>query len=144
MPTQRQLLLGMIAAFVLGACSSSGATPTAATPATAAATATSAAPTTAAPTATAPTTSAPGVPAAPTDAIVAVVSQGLVAKTGGKLPATDATCIAAGLLAKYDLGQLAAMQSGPVPAEVAAITAVVIQGCVGVDRVGEVSAWLAA
>ncbi len=148
MLTRRLTLLG-IAAVVLGACSSSGAT-TASTPApaTTAAATTSAAPTTAAPTTAAPTTAAPVAGASTTAVVnsgtVALVSSALVAKTGGKLAAADATCIATGLLAKYDLTQLSAMQSGVVPADVAAATAVVIEGCVGAERTAEVGAMLTA
>jgi hypothetical protein len=143
MPIRRLPLLGIVAAFVLGACSSSGATTTSTTPlapapTTEATTTTSTAPSTAA------ATTVAGTPAAASEATVALVSQGLVAQTGGKLPAADATCIAAGLLAKYDLAQLAAMQSGAVPAEAVAATTVIIEGCVGADRAAEVNALLAS
>lgn len=143
MPTRRLLLLG-IAAFVLGACSSSDATTTAVTPApaTVAATTTSAAPT------TVPTTAAAVSPAtstvAATNATVTLISQALVAQTHGKLSVTDATCIATGLLAKYDITQLAAMQSGPVSAEVTTATGVIIGACIGTERAAEVGALLAA
>jgi hypothetical protein len=147
MLTRRLSLLGIAAAFVLGACSSSGAATTAVTtvPATAAATTTIAAPvTTAAPTTTAAAVTSATTTATANSATVTLISQALVTKTGGKLSATDATCIATGLLGKYDLSQLAAMQTAPVTAEVAAVTAVVIETCVGPDHAAEVSALLAA
>ena len=72
-----------------------------------------------------------------------LLSQALTAQTGGKLPPADATCISAGLLAKYDLAQLAALQNGPVPAEVTTAMATVIEECVGADRVVEVATLLA-
>jgi hypothetical protein len=138
MRTRRLALLGIAAAIGLGACSSSGATT---------ATTSAPAPTAAATTTVAPATTAPKTPATTTAAAAqaagALLSQALVTQTGGKLAATDATCIATGLLTKYDLTQLAAMQSGPVPADVTAATAVVIEGCVGADRVAEVAAQLA-
>jgi hypothetical protein len=82
--------------------------------------------------------------AAVADATVAVVSQALVAQTGGKVSATDATCIASGLLAKYTIPELAAMQTGPISADAAAATSAVIADCVGPDRAAEVGALLAA
>jgi PBP1b-binding outer membrane lipoprotein LpoB len=147
MLTRRLPLLGIAAAFVLGACSSSGASTTATTPAPATTAApVTAAPTTAAPTTTALATAAPSTSAAANAAAnpaTALVSQALVSKTGGKLALADATCIAAGMLAKYDLSQLAAMQTTPISAEVAAATAVIIETCVGADRAVEVGTLLA-
>jgi hypothetical protein len=144
MPTRRLSLLGFAAVLVLGACSSSSATPTAATsaPTTGAAPTTSAAPTTAAATTAFPTTPAAATAAA-NDATITLVSQGIVAQTGGKMLVADATCIATGLLAKYDIAQLAAMQSAPVSSEVVAATAVIVEDCVGPERAAEVGALLA-